>query len=185
MSYLPAADAQNVAILVYQLWDFGVSLTIPEFVDPLFLTHHVLAATCAYCSLEWQLFSYYAIYFGGCAELSSIFLVLADVDDMFHLDTTTTNNPQQLLAGIVEASKGLFVLTFTSVRVIGWMKWSYHVWRDALEVRQSKSLEQLRKPGASSVLGMFLVLNVVLGLLQLYWFGMIVVKLIEMAGENI
>ena len=191
LSELPASDTINVTILCYQLFDLGVSLTIPEFrTDPIFLVHHLLAAWCAYASLEWQLFSYYSLYFGGCCELSSIFLVLAGMDDMFLLKALPTVSKNILLQGFyqalpvaVEASKILFTLTFTYYRVVGWILWSYRGWKDALEIRQNGTLEKLRAPGASSVLTTFLILNVLLGGLQLYWFGIIVTKVMELIAN--
>jgi hypothetical protein len=63
---LDAADAQSVLILCYQVWDFCVSLTIPEFVEPVFLLHHSAAAFLAYYSLQNQIFTYYSVYFGTC-----------------------------------------------------------------------------------------------------------------------
>ena len=170
--YLQAADAQSVSIFVYQTWDFCVSLAIPEFVDPIFLTHHVLAGACAWLSLHLQMFSYYSVYFGGCAEISSIFLALADMDDIF------TGLPFALEVAVL-SSKGLFTLTFTYYRVITWMKWSKSLWQDSLSTLQSRSIEKLR-PGKTSFVYVFLGLNVVLGVLQVYWFGLIVHKVIEM-----
>ena len=192
LAALPASDAINVTILCYQLFDLGVSWTIPEFrSDPIFMVHHVLAAWCAYASLEWQLFSYYSIYFGGCCEISSIFLVLVAMDEMFLVNALpAVSNTNLLLQGFyqvlpvaVEASKILFTLTFTYYRVVGWILWSYRGWKDALEIRQNGSLERLRAPGASSVLTTFLTLNVLLGGLQLYWFGIIVTKVMEMVAN--
>ena len=160
-----AADVQNVVILCYQIWDFGVSFTIPENMDPIFMVHHLLAMMTAYCSLEFQMVPYYSIFYGGCSEFSSIFLVFLDKD--------------QLLSPLVEANlwmdqwllvcKGMFFLTFSYYRIFGWIYYSFPLWKDCRAVMASGSAEQHR-PGRSFFLRVFLGLDVVLGALQCYWY---------------
>lgn len=173
-----AADTQNQLILIYQLWDLAVSVVvIPEFrADPIFLVHHVLAAAAAYTSWQYQVMSYYAVYFGGCAEVSSVPLVWADMDEMFVLTTTTASS--SLLACLVIVCKGLFVLLFAYFRVGAWMWHSVAFWRDAGEVLAMKATTQRREAGW--LIYFFLVLNVLLGALQLFWMASIVHKVYEL-----
>jgi hypothetical protein len=65
--YLEEADQLNTGIFVYQTFDFFSSLLVPEHNQIVFLVHHVLAATTAWMSLEYQMVHYYAIFFGGCS----------------------------------------------------------------------------------------------------------------------
>ena len=83
IGYLPEADWPNAGIFVYQTFDFFASLIVPEHCTAVFLTHHVLAAFTAWMSLEFQMVHYYAVFFGGCSEISTIFLVLCDFDVYF------------------------------------------------------------------------------------------------------
>jgi hypothetical protein len=170
--YLEEADRLNAGIFVFQVWDFFASLFIPEHATPVFLTHHLLAALCAYFSLEYQYAHHYAIFFGGCSEISSIFLVIADFDNYFPASQGTS------WQGLVTACQGMFVLTFSYYRIVGWWQESYRLWSDALIVLDKKS--GLR-PGKSLLfLYVFLAVDVALGLLQVYWFGFgILPKLVE------
>ena len=175
--YLEEADRLNAGIFVFQVWDFFASLFIPEHATPVFLTHHLLAALCAYFSLEYQYAHHYAIFFGGCSEISSIFLVVADFDNFFPASHGTS------WQGLVTACQGMFVLTFFYYRIVGWWQESYRLWSDALIVLGKKS--RLR-PGKSLLfLYVFLAVDVALGLLQLYWFGFgILPKLVEIFGGS-
>jgi len=174
--FLPPAEYQNAAAFVYQVWDFCVSLSIPEHLDPLFLVHHILAAFTAWFSLEYQLVSYYAVYFGGCSEFSSIFLVFADLDMFFPPAPGSTYDV------FIIVCKVLFTLTFSYYRVAGWWRVSWTLWSDVLYALSS-GLAEKRRPGKSSFLYVFLTLNVILGALQLYWWCLIVLKIHEMSNS--
>lgn len=170
--YLKAANDQNVANLCYQLWDFCVSMSIPEHREMVFLVHHVLAAITAFCSLEFQMVPYYSVFYGGCSEFSSIFLVWADADQFF---PPTEGSAYEFF---ILFCKGMFALTFFIYRVYGWIRHSFPLWSDVLHVTRSGSAEQHR-PGKSSFLYLFLGLDVSLGALQLFWAVQILQKVIE------
>jgi hypothetical protein len=109
---------------------------------------------------------------GGCSEFSSIFLALADVDDLL------PNVPASFEMGFL-VCKGLFALSFSYFRVVGWWINSASLWSDTLDTMKRGTAEKLR-PGMSSFLYSFLALNLSLGALQLYWFGLILQKVAEM-----
>lgn len=168
--FLEAADRLNAGILVFQVWDFIFSCFIPEHATAVFLTHHVLAALTAYFSLEYQLVHYYAIFFGGCSEISSIFLVFCDFDVYFPAEHH--GNAWKLF---IIFNQAMFTLLFLGYRVIGWWVVSYQLWKDVFTVNK-----ELLPRGKSWFLNIFLAMDLILGLLQLYWFffGMIP-KIIE------
>jgi len=171
-AYLSAADYCNVVILSYQIWDLVLAFQIPENWDPLFLLHHVMAIITAYCALEYQMMPYYSIYYGGCSEFSSIFLILLDKDQMF--------------VGCVDEKwllvfQGMFFLTFSYYRIFGWISHSVPLFKDCDAVLKSGSLEQHR-PGKTFVLRLFLGLDVVLGLLQCYWYSEILKAVFAIAS---
>jgi hypothetical protein len=173
--YIEEADRLMAGVFVFQVWDFFFSLFIPEHATPVFLTHHILAALTAYFSLEYQYAHHYSIFFGGCSEISSIFLVICGFDTNFPASDGTN------WKGFVTACQGIFVLTFFYYRIVAWGQVSYRLWSDALIVLDKKS--GLRPKKELFFLYLFLAMDVALGLLQLYWFGFgILPKLAELAA---
>ena len=84
--------------------------------------------------------------------------------------------------GIIVAICGpLFALTFTIYRVIVWWQVSYLLFTDCYHVVSTGISNQLR-PGKNYVLYVFLVLNVPLGFLQLYWFTKIMEEVMKIVG---
>eukprot|EP00980_Cylindrotheca_fusiformis_P016805 scaffold5064_cov121-Cylindrotheca_fusiformis.AAC.19 len=171
--FLKAANDQNVANLCYQLWDFFVSMSIPEHRETVFLVHHILAGLTAFCSLEFQMVPYYSVFYGGCSEFSSIFLVWADADQFF------PPAEGSVYEAFILFCKGMFALTFFIYRVYGWIRHSFPLWVDVLHVTRTGSAEKHR-PGKSGFLYLFLALDVSLGALQLFWAGQILEKIVSM-----
>jgi hypothetical protein len=165
--HLKAANDQNVTNLCYQVWDLCVSLSIPEHREPVFLVHHLLSGMTAFCSLEFQMVSYYSVFYAGCSEFSSIFLVWADLKEFIPVKEGSP------LDTFVFACGALFTSTFFYFRIIGWIRHSFPLWRDVLHVTKTGSATKYR-PGKERFLYFFLTLDVLLGVLQLYWFGEIV-----------
>jgi len=176
--YLKEAEYLLLVIVVYQVWDFIFSLPIPEHATPIFLVHHLLAGITAWLSLEFQMVHHYAIFFGGCSEISSIFLALCDFDVYFPASRGS------LWSTIVFLCQASFALGFVYYRVAGWLWVSIPLWKDVFHVLKSKDSEQLR-PGKSWFLFVFLAMNFLLGLLQFYWFGFgILPKILEILEEK-
>jgi hypothetical protein len=162
--YLPEADRLNAGIFVFQFWDFFFSMMIPEHRTLVFLTHHSLSALTSLFSLEYQLVHYYAIFFGGCSEISSIFLVVCDFDVYFPASRGS------VWGGFIFFCQATFAVSFLYYRVIGWWAVSYRLWGDVLYVRKHNLAEQYR-PGKAWFLYVFLGMDLALGLLQVYWFA--------------
>ena len=171
--FLPEGDDVNVAIFCWQVWDFICSSLIPELSHPLFLAHHALAGLTAYLSLEYQYVHHYAVFFGGCSEFSSIFLVLVDFAKFFPAKSGTN------YGSVILGCQVSFALAFFCYRVVGWIWVSLNLWSDAREVLKDGKADILR-PGKTFVLYMFLALDAVLGTLQVYWFYLIASKAVEM-----
>lgn len=160
---LPASNYLNVVIFCYQLWDFGVSLTIPEHLDVIFLIHHLMALVTAYCSLEYEMVSYYSIFYGGCSEFSSIFLIFLDKQKVFPIESGSWADIW------VQVCQVMFFLTFTYYRIYGWIAYSIPLWRDCETVIRSGSVEKYR-PGKAYFLRLFQGLDFALGALQCFWY---------------
>jgi len=166
-----AADDQSTAILCYQIWDFVVSVTIPEHADPIFLFHHIMTGATAYYSLFYRFVPYYSIFYGGCTEVSSIFLVLLDLDTLLHDLAEPQADSANILNGIVEASKISFAVAFALYRVYGWLSRCVMMWNDC---HYAMAHYETTKARPLSFLYVFLTTGVVLGALQLYWMGLII-----------
>jgi hypothetical protein len=175
--YILEADRLNAGIFVFQTWDFLASLMIPEHSSPVFLAHHLIAAMTAYFSLEYSYVHHYAIFFGGCSEISSIFLVICDFDVYF----PAQQQGSAVWATIVMFCQVAFTLTFFYYRGVGWWTVSYKLWSDALTVLSDKKSESSSPSSPSLPTGkrwflyIFLAADVILGSLQLYWifFGIV------------
>lgn len=109
---------------------------------------------------------HYAVFFLGVTEFSSLFLVIVDMAKFFPPEAGT------IYETLVAVSGPLFAVSFTIYRVFLWWKVSFLLWQDCYHVVTTGISNKLR-PGKNFVLYMFLVLNIPLGILQLYWFSII------------
>ena len=177
---LSHAETLCAGILTYQTWDFMASCATPELQNPVFLIHHVLAGLTAYLSLEFQMMHHYAIFFGGCSEISTMALVWVDLDRFF-----PASGQNNAWATFIFVNQVIFVLTFIAYRIIGWPINSVTLWKDVVNgVLPHPTLSQLR-PGKVWFLYVFLFMSVALGALQIYWFATgLVPKLVEFATAS-
>jgi hypothetical protein len=119
------------------------------------------------------------VFYLGLTEVSSIFLVFIDLAKYFPPSPGTKFDT--FVGGICGP---LFVITFAYYRVWMWWRVSFQLWKDALSAIHSGMAEKMR-PGKSFVLYIFLTINILLGLLQLYWFRFIIGETIKvLAGEE-
>lgn len=120
-----------------------------------------------------------AVFYLGLTEVSSIFLVFIDLAKYF------PPTPGSKFDFFVEAICGpCFVVTFFYYRV--WMWWivSFQLWRDVCGCLQNGMAHKMR-PNKSFVLYIFLTINILLGVLQLWWFRLIVAETLKvLAGEE-
>jgi len=161
--YLPEAELLAALNFTFQSWDFCISLLIPEHGTAIMLSHHLMAATVSWCSVQYQYLHYYGIFFLGITEVSSIFLVFLDLSKYYPPQPSSA-----VYDAIVTLCGPLFVFTFLYYRVVVWWPESYRLLTDVRAVTRSGRAEELR-PGASWVLYLYLALNLPLGLLQLFW----------------
>jgi len=168
--YLEESEKLAAVSFTFQLWDFFISLLIPEHSTAIMLIHHILAAAVSWFAVNDQFLHYYGIYFLGIVEVSSIFLLFVDLAKYF------PPHPDSLLEKSLKAVIGpAFVITFFVYRVIVWWKVSFQLWSDALHVLRTGKSHKYRN-GKSYVLYVYLISNVLLGILQLYWLSLIIVE---------
>lgn len=175
--YLEEADKLLVGIFVYQTYDFFKSLMVPEHNSIIFLFHHAVAAFTAFMALEYQMVHYYAVFFGGCSEISTIFLVLCDFDTYFPVQDRGST-----WGMVITLCQACFFFCFLYYRIIAWWQVSFTLWSDVLTVAKKGTINDYR-PGTGWFLYWFLVSDILLGSLQLYWFFFgILPKLFELLG---
>ncbi|GAX18024.1 hypothetical protein FisN_18Hh238 [Fistulifera solaris] len=160
---LPVAQWLTLWNLTYQIWDFGISFVIPEFKQPILFAHHAAAATVAYAALRYNMLGYYAIFFMGLSEVSSIFLVVIDLGRYIPPEPGTLYD-----TFVNQVCAPLFVVTFFYYRVI--------LWWYPITVNLLKDVSDGLKKSKTSqwVMYLLLLLDVPMGFLQLYWMALIV-----------
>jgi hypothetical protein len=166
--YIPASERLAAISFAFQIFDFVVSLGIPEHRTVIMLLHHLAAATVSFCSFRFTMLQAYGIFFLGLSEVSSVFLVFVDLARYF------PPVPGSFYDNFIRcfAAPG-FVLCFIIYRVFYWWPVSMQLFRDVFHVTVTTQRAQQLRPGNVWVLYLYLVLNVPLGLLQLYWLTVI------------
>lgn len=120
------------------------------------------------------------VFYLGLTEVSSIFLVFIDLAKYF---PPTSGAKFDFFIGAICGP--LFVVTFFYYRVFMWWKVSYQLWSDALHALGKSGMAEKMRPGKSFVLYIFLTINILLGVLQLYWFRFILGETAKvLAGEE-
>ena len=136
----------------YQLWNFAVSLLIPQYRTVPLLLHHATTALLAFLTTTPYLQTY-SLFYCGISEISSIPLAIVDVDKLVDLDRKN----------LVMISRAVFAILFILLRVVVWTAVNASFYRDMV------SLSVL---DAYSIL--FVTSNVGLTGLQYYWASKIV-----------
>ena len=117
------------------------------------------------------------VFFLALTEVSSIPLVFISLSKYY------PSEPGSILAICVDVSGPLFAVSFFYYRVFLWWKVSYGLWSDAFHVLSNGIAEKYR-PGKVHALYLILVINALLGILQLYWFSLILKEVAKIAGGD-
>ncbi len=123
-----------------------------------------------------QYFHFYGIFYLGCSEISTIPLVFIDLARFFPPETGTSYDT--FVNGICNP---LFAVSFTVYRVILWWSVGYQMFSDIVAVLSNGSAKKMR-PARNHVLYVMMTLNILLGLLQLYWFQIILAEVGKVLG---
>ena len=108
-------------------------------------------------------------------EISTVFLVLIDFDVYFPAEDRGS-----LWGMIITVCQVSFAFSFLYYRVIGWWQVSFQLWSDVFHVAKKGRIEEYR-PGKGWFLYGFLVMDILLGSLQVYWFAFIILpKLLKL-----
>eukprot|EP00522_Entomoneis_paludosa_P008877 CAMPEP_0172450294 /NCGR_PEP_ID=MMETSP1065-20121228/8696_1 /TAXON_ID=265537 /ORGANISM="Amphiprora paludosa, Strain CCMP125" /LENGTH=318 /DNA_ID=CAMNT_0013202073 /DNA_START=86 /DNA_END=1042 /DNA_ORIENTATION=+ len=169
--YIPEAEFVAVVCFTFQVWDFIISLGIPEHRTPIMLMHHTLAAAVSLAGLHCQYLLWYSFYFFGLSEVSSIFLVFMDLSKFFPPQSETA------FGAFIEGYCGpMFAVTFLFYRGFMWWRITYLKFKDCRSILRSGQAEKLR-PGKTWVLYVLMGFNIPMGMLQIYWSSLILTEI--------
>lgn len=145
-----------IPMLAYQWWNFCGGLYLPEFGDFASLAHHVVTMGIAYFSISGPVWQYYAVYFLGCSEVSTVPLTIVDIFAKF---------PRlcERFPTVNSVSRLLFAFLFLVSRVIYFPILDYSFWMDNYELHQSGKVRQYLP------IVFFLVANIFMTGLQFFW----------------
>jgi hypothetical protein len=160
--YIPLAETITAINFAFQVWDFFVSLFIPEYCTAIMLTHHMLAAMASGSALSSGILGYYAIFFLGLVELNLVSVMWVKLAIFFPPEEGT------FFYGFSHVMAAVFVIHFMYYRVLLWWPYSYQLWNDTYQVISSGQAQRLR-PGYTWVLYLSCAFTIPFGLLQLYW----------------
>ena len=175
--YGHSATADHLAHVMtgYQLYNLAVCLGIAEYRTFEFLAHHVTTALLSWCVLAPYV-HYYAFWYIGIAELSSVPLALVDVGRYFPA-------VGQRFPAFNMAARLLFALTFMVVRVGVWPCISVLFWRSNLPyLFGGLGMAGYPAPRRMWVIVLFLVTNFGLTGLQFMWAGKLIKQAKRMLG---
>jgi hypothetical protein len=112
----------------------------------------------------------------GCSEISTIPLIFLDVAKFF---PPVPGTAYDIFMGTVCGP--LFAVTFFYYRVYLWWKVGFLMYSDISHVRKNGMADRLR-PGRNHVLYVMMALNLALGCLQLFWFGIVLQEAAKVFG---
>lgn len=180
----PEADYINAAIVIFQGWDFIASIFFEEHCTMIMMTHHLLAFTCGFFCLVYEVHPYYAVYFGGVSEFSSIFLCVSQLFQFF--PPVSLVPASSILSSILPVfeifCQAGFIITFILFRIVGWTQKSFMLLSDGTYVIKN-GLLQRHSPESGWFLRYLMTLCLGLGGLQVFWLKEIAEKVLEMGGQ--
>lgn len=180
---LPEADYVNAVIVIFQGWDFIASFFFEEHCTMIMMSHHLLAFICGFFCLVYDVNPYYAVYFGGVSEFSSIFLCISQLFQFYPQASLVP--PSSILSSILPAietfSQAMFVITFFLFRIVGWAQQLYMLLSDGSYILKNGLLQRY-SPGSKWFLLYLMTMGFGLGALQVFWLRGIVDKVLEVTG---
>jgi len=178
---LPEADYINAGIVIFQGWDFIASIFVEEHCTLIMMMHHLLAFVCGLFCLVYEVNPYYAVYFGGMTEVSSMFLCISELFIYYPAASLVSSSSalSSILPAIELFCQATFVITFFLYRIVGWAQKGYMLISDGSYIIKNGLLQRYR-PGSGWVLWYLYSIVVGLGALQVFWFWIIIGKILEM-----
>jgi TLC domain len=174
-------------------WDIPISFVVPALQDPLMLMHHVGMMFVSGVSIGifssggHSIGSYYAPFFFGIVEFSTIFLTIVDLfhpkNEAWHTWLEGSQSPSaKFTRGLNELCRPLFALSYLSVRCV---LFPYVMVTTCLPDFWKASLlrTEEEKHGVSSMtLKVVFVLSLLFTLLQLHWGSLVARQIAKALG---
>mmetsp|Transcript_11644 Transcript_11644/g.18911 ORF Transcript_11644/g.18911 Transcript_11644/m.18911 type:complete len:319 (-) Transcript_11644:211-1167(-) len=186
---LPEADWICAVIVIFQGWDFVVSMFFEEHCTRIMMCHHFLAFICGFFCLVYEVNPFYAVYIGGVSEFSSIFLCISQFFQFCPPASLVSPSSSyvlpilHLLSAIEAFSQIMFVISFLMFRIVGWAYLSYLLCKDGSYIMKH-GLCRRYSPGSGWFLWYLLACSLGLGALQVFWVRGIVNKVLEVMNGN-
>lgn len=156
--YAQSSYVENYLVypmLCYQVWNLTMCLILAEFRTPDAIGHHIVTGCLAYFGFA-PYAQYYALFYFGVAEASSIPLNLLDIFKFLpHLS--------EKYPAVQNAVKTAFALAFFAIRIVVWPFISYELFFGCIELFKNGTAH------STFVVGFFLFANLFLTFLQFYW----------------
>jgi len=142
------------------------------------LIHHILALTTSSLGLYYRVLYYFAPFFLGVVELSSVPLAIMDHFKAFrHL--------KEAYPGFAELNRVLFAVSFLAMRVVYWPFVCLRFWLDATSELSARAASGSSLAAHDIVLIIFMVMNVLLSALQAFWGSKVVAGIVrKIKGVN-
>lgn len=151
----------SIVMLAYQSWNIWMAWRLKDYRSVVTIGHHLVVAILAYFTL-FPFLSYYALFFFGLPELSTIPLWIVDSLRDLQLKDDFPN--------LFKYSKMVFGASFLLIRCICWPIISFDFW-----VKVVTSLSNQDQVHSVPIMVFFLFGNIFLTSLQFYW-GIKIVK---------
>ena len=139
----------------YQVWNLVCCLILADFRTPDAIGHHIVTGCLGYFGIA-PFAQYYALFYFGVAEVSSIPLTLLDIFKF--LPDVARKYP-----ALQNSVKATFAVTFFIVRIFVWPFVSYELFFGCVDLFQKGTAH------SNFVVGFFLFANMFLTFLQFYW----------------
>ena len=154
-----------------------MALWLPDICSVQFLLHHIVTATLSYFICVHGVYHYYAIFFLGIVELSSIPLTIVDImkqtPSLKGKWPTTTHIARLAFAG-----------TFFLTRILGWTAVSVLFWRQNLVwISEGRAASAPHTGLNMVVVAIFFGSNLFMTGLQYFWFSKIVAMATKKAPD--
>lgn len=150
-------DSILIPMLAYQSWNLAAGLYLKEFGDFPSLAHHAVTIGISYFTITGPVFHYYAVYFLGVSEVSTIPLTFP-VDIFAKFPRYQEQFPMLNTVGRL-----LFATLFMITRVIYFPILDYFFWTECYQLYMSAGIREYFP------VVFFLVANIFMTGLQFFW----------------
>jgi len=161
--YCAGAERITLMMMAFQMYEVGLALLVPKLRGPSgdMLIHHLATLSLATIGGGYQYLHFYAPFFFGLTEISSVPLAVMDMFKFYpalKASFPATN----------EHTRSLFAAIFIVMRLVYWPYVCSEFWMDSIAELSATHTKQ-----PTWVVMTFLVANIILSGLQFFWVSLI------------